>query len=246
MKTSRVALIPARRGSKRIAGKNVRPLAGHPLIAYTIVSALQSGVFDAVVASTDGEEIAALARKYGAEAPFLRPSSMSGDLSPDIDWVRHALSELEARGRTFDAFSILRPTSPFRKAETLRRAWERFAAGQADSLRAVELCRQHPGKMWVVEGERMKPLLNGPKELPWHSRPYQDLPRVFVQNASLEIAWTRVVAESGTISGTAIMPFFTEGYEGFDLNTPEDWTRAEQLAVLDPGILPNLSPEVRS
>jgi CMP-N,N'-diacetyllegionaminic acid synthase len=238
-----VALIPARAGSKRLAGKNVRPLAGHPLIAYSIAAARESGVFAAVVVSTDSERIAEIARYYGAEAPFLRPGTMAGDLSPDIDWVRHALEQLRAEGRDFDCFSILRPTSPFRSAATIQRAWCRFGGRpDIDSLRAVELCRQHPGKMWRVEGDRLVPLLpGGPARPPWHSMAYQALPQVFVQNASLEIAWARVPLEDGTIAGTRIVPFFTEGNEGIDLNDERDWLYAEQLVGSGAATLPNVT-----
>src|SRR5574339_1249249 len=149
MSTSAVAFIPARLGSKRVPGKNIRPLAGHPMLAYTIGPALESRVFDAVIVSTDSEEIAAIARHYGAEVPFLRPAALAGDTSPDIEWVEHTLAELRTQGRTWDCFSLLRPTSPFRSADTIRRAWNRFLAQEeVDSLRAVEKCAQHPGKMW--------------------------------------------------------------------------------------------------
>ena len=155
-----VAFIPARQGSKRVPGKNVRLLNGHPVLAYTIVPALESGVFESVVVSTDSEEIAAIARHYGAEVPFLRPAVYAGDTSPDIEWLEHALGELGRRGRTWDCFSLLRPTSPFRTADTIRRAWATFLSQEGvDSLRAVEKCTQHPGKMWVVRGNRMFPLL---------------------------------------------------------------------------------------
>lgn len=235
-----VALVPARAGSKRVPGKNVRRLGPHPLLAYTIAAARESGVFDAVVVSTDSAETAEIARHYGAEVPFLRPDDMAGDLSPDIEWVRYTLDRLEEAGRTYDSFSLLRPTSPFRRAVTIRRAWDRFrAAGAVDSLRAVEPCRQHPGKMWVVEGERMRPLLAAADgEVPWHSRPYQDLPPVYVQNASLEIAWCRVVRDTGTIAGEVIVPFFTENYEGFDVNEARDWWYAEQLVANGEAVLP--------
>src|SRR5262252_1718600 len=157
---SAVALIPARHGSKRVPGKNVRLLKGHPTLAYTIAPALESGVFSAVIVSTDSEEIAAVARHYGAEVPFLRPAAFAGDTSPDIEWLEHTLGQLRAAGRTWDAFSILRPTSPFRSAATIRRAYARFTSQTGvDSLRAVEKCAQHPGKMWVIRGERMLPLL---------------------------------------------------------------------------------------
>ena len=84
---SAVALIPARQGSKRVPGKNIRPLGGHPVIAYTIAAALESGVFETVIVSTDSEETAAIARGYGAEVPFLRPPRFAGDTSPDIEWL---------------------------------------------------------------------------------------------------------------------------------------------------------------
>lgn len=123
------------------------------------------------------------------------------------------------------------PTSPFRKATTIQRAWRQFVGdGKADSLRAVEKCGQHPGKMWKIEGSRMKPLLKQPEgEQPWHSRQYQSLPEIYVQNASLEIAWTSVVFEKGTIAGDIVMPFLTEGDEGFDVNMPYDWGLSEKL-----------------
>jgi CMP-N-acetylneuraminic acid synthetase len=202
------------------------------MLAYTIASALQSRVFDAVIVSTDSDETASMARHYGAEVPFLRPAVFATDTSPDIEWVEFTVRELAQRGRQWDAFSLLRPTSPFRTADTIRRAWQVFASqAGVDSLRAVELCAQHPGKMWVIEGDRMRPLLEQPepRTQPWHSTPYQALPRVYVQNASLEIAWTRVVLEKGTIAGDVLVPFITEGYEGFDINDPHDWMIAERL-----------------
>ncbi|PSN20264.1 acylneuraminate cytidylyltransferase [filamentous cyanobacterium CCP5] len=224
-----VALVPARAGSKRVPGKNVRLFAGHPLIAYTISAAIQSRIFSAVIVSTDSEEIAEIARHYGAEVPFLRPVEYAADLSPDFEWIDYSLRRLRQTGRGFEAFSILRPTSPFRQPETIQRAWKTFLThSQADSLRAVEKCGQHPGKMWVINGDFMEPLLpNGPQDLPWHSQPYQALPLVYAQNASLEMAWSRVVFDQKTIAGEIIMPFLTEGFEGFDINTPADWWYGE-------------------
>jgi CMP-N,N'-diacetyllegionaminic acid synthase len=252
-----VALIPARGGSKRVPGKNVRTLGGHPMIAFTIAAAAGSGVFESVIVSTDSDDVAQIARDYGAEVPFLRPSALAGDTSPDIEWLEHLLNELRARGRTWDCFSLLRPTSPFRTAETIRRAWARFTAQQGvDSLRAVEKCTQHPGKMWVVRGERMFPLLpfalssSGPDgqpfEQPWHSTPYQALPPVYVQNASLEIAWTRVVRERRTIAGDVLVPFLTEGYEGFDINDEYDWMMAERLLADGAVTLPPIRRDQRT
>ena len=237
---SAVALIPARQGSKRVPGKNVRVLSGHPTIAYTIAPAVESGVFESVIVSTDSEEIADVARHYGAEVPFLRPAEFASDTSPDIEWLEYTLIELKRQGRTWDCFGLLRPTSPFRTPDTIGRAWTRFLAQEGvDSLRAVEKCAQHPGKMWVVRGDRLLPLLpfgflqqesdGARREQPWHSTPYQALPTVYVQNASLEIAWTRVVLQGRTIAGHVVVPFFTEGYEGFDINDRYDWMIAERL-----------------
>jgi CMP-N,N'-diacetyllegionaminic acid synthase len=237
---SAVALVPARSGSKRVPDKNVRRLAGHPLLAYAIAGARDSGVFSAVVCSTESELYADIARHYGADVPCLRPAAMAGDVSPDIEWVEHMLGALAAEGRQFDCFSILRPTSPFRRGATVRRAWSQFtAASGIHSLRAVEKVAQHPGKMWVVRGGRLLPLLPlSPTDRPWHSAQYQALPEVYVQNASLEIAWTRVVADTGTIAGSAIVPFLTEGLEGLDVNSPRDWAWAEEQARTHPDALP--------
>ena len=222
-------------------GKNARILGGHPLIAYAVASALDSGVLDGVIASTDAPEIAEIAQAFGAEVPFLRPAEMAGDRSPDIEWIRHLLATLEGEGRAWDCFAILRPTSPFRRPETIRRAWAAFRAdGRADSLRAVQPSREHPAKQWLIEGPRMRPVMSNPDpaETPWHSMPYQALPPVYVQNASLEIARTVAPLRRGTIAGTVIMPFLTEGLEGFDINGPDDWLLAEHHAREHPELLP--------
>lgn len=237
-----LAYVPARAGSERVPGKNLLPLAGHPLIAYAIASALESELFDAVAVSTDSEEIAAVARSYGAETPGLRPAELSTAISPDIDWVLHLTAVLEAGGRTVERFAILRPTSPFRSADTIRRGVATLLAlgGRADSIRAVERCRQHPGKMWLLEGELMTPLLPQPEgETPLHSRQYQALPPVYAQNSSLELAWRHVLdGPRPTISGTRVAPFLTEPLEGFSIDYPEDLTRAEALVASGQARLP--------
>ena len=237
---SAVAFVPARAGSERVPGKNVREFAGHPLLAYSIAAARESGLFEAVVVSTDSDEIADVARRYGAEVPALRPAEMATATSPDIEWVRHMLDLLAREGRLFEIFALLRPTSPFRGADTIRRAWQQFLAADppADSIRAVELCRQHPGKMWVIEGELMRPLLTQtPGEVPTHSRQYQSLPEVYVQNSSLEIAWTRIT-ERNEIAGDSVIPFFTGEIEGFTIDYESDWEHAERLVESGAARLP--------
>lgn len=243
MKPRVIAFIPARSGSKRVKNKNILPLGGHPMLAYSIRAAIDSGVFDAVICATDSELYADVARHYGAEVPFLRSAEISVDKSPDIEWVVWMLNALKEVGREFDVFSILRPTSPFRQPETICRAWSLFIENpNADSLRAIEKCKQHPGKMWVIRGKRMLPLLpytNG--TTPWHSSQYAALPEIYVQDASLEIAWSRVPLEQNSIAGEAIIPFVSQGLEGFDINDPEDWWMAERLLTNGLAQLPPVS-----
>jgi len=225
---SLVAFVPARAGSERVPGKNVRRLAGHPLLAYSIAAARQSGVADRVVCSTDSEEIAEIARWYGADVPFLRPPEFATATSPDFEWLADALARLPDRP---DLFAIARPTSPFRRPETIRRARDVLVAvADADSIRAVEPVRQHPGKMWIVEGERMRPLLDQSHlDVPWHDSQFRSLPAVYVQTSALEVAWTRLV-DAGTIGGAVRLPLFLDGDQGFSIDYAEDWARAEVLA----------------
>ena len=201
------------------------------MIAYTITAALQCGIFKDVFVSTEDEQYAEIARHYGASVPFMRPAEFALDSSPDIDWVDFTLRKLNGEGAKYEAFFLLRPTSPFRTGAMLNRAWAEFcSATNVDSLRAVQKCSEHPGKMWVIRHGRMFPLM--PFECdgrPWHSSPYQSLPEVFIQNASLEIAWSDVVFNTRTIAGCVHLPFVTDGYEGFDINDESDWDAAQQL-----------------
>ena len=236
---SAVALVPARGGSVRVPGKNIALLAGHPLLAYTIAAAQQSQLFDAVIVSTDSDEIAGVARDYGAEVRE-RPAEKATSESPDIDWLLDVMSD-----RDDELFSILRPTSPFRTADTIRRAWDRFdALGDSfDSIRAVEPVRQHPGKMWLVEGDTLRPAWQqGDGPVPFHSTQMAALPRVWVQNSSLEIARSRVLrGERPSIAGERIAAFFTEGHEGFSIDYPDDVRRAEELVASGEATLPRCS-----
>jgi N-acylneuraminate cytidylyltransferase len=234
-----IAFVPARSGSERVPGKNTRLLAGHPLLAYAIETALQSGVFARVVVSTDSEEIADIARWYGADVPFLRPAEYATSISPDVEWLSFTLERL---GESYDVFAIVRATNPFRGPDTVNRGLEQLlGTPEADSLRAVERVKQHPGKMWLLaEDERtMTPLLDQSHlEVAWHAGQYQALPPVYSQNSALEIAWTRVVSETGTREGRVVTPFFTEGYEGFNVDDEEDWERAERLLAAGVVTLP--------
>ena len=194
---SAVALIPARSGSERVKDKNVRPLAGHPLLAYAIATARQSGIFDRVVCSTDSGKIArgraALRRRHpvpaSARSSRRRPR-------PTSSGSRYTLDQL---GEHYDLFAIVRATNPFRGPDVLQRGLQQLlATPEADSIRAVELVKQHPGKMWVVDGKVMRPLLDQSQlDVAWHAGQYQALPEIYVQNSALEIAWTRVVSQTG-------------------------------------------------
>lgn len=229
-----VAFVPARGGSKRIPRKNVMLFSGEPLIYWTIKAAQAADL--PVYVSTDDHSIAHYAATLGAMV-IDRPAEMATDQSPDIEWVKHAIGVTDC-----DVFAILRPTSPFRTADTIKLAMQRFFDVQPHSLRAVEAVKQHPYKMWRITQDKSSPTMwmepfvdQSLDEVPVHSRPTQTLPHVYVQNASLEIAWTGMVMDTGTISGTKILPFFTEGYEGFDLNTPEDLMLAG--AILASGLV---------
>ena len=227
-----IALIGARSGSERVANKNIRPLAGHPLLAYAIATAQHAGVFERVLVSTDSEEIAEVARWYGADVPFLSPPEYATSTSPDIEWIAYTLDRLV---ENYDLFAIVRATNPFRGPDVVRRGLEQLlATPEADSIRAVELVKQHPGKMWELadDGRTMAPVLDQSQlDVAWHAGQYQALPRVYHQNSALEIAWTRVVTEMGTREGRVLAPFLTEGLEGFNVDDEVDWQRAEALVA---------------
>ena len=227
-----VALIPARSGSERVRDKNIRPLAGHPLLAYAVAAAWQAGIFERVLCSTDSGKIAEVAHRYGADVPFLRPSELATSTSPDIEWITYTLEQLDDH---YDLFAIVRATNPFRGPDVLQRGFEQLlATPEADSIRAVELVKQHPGKMWVIEGRTMRSLLDQSHlDVAWHAGQYQALPAIYTQNSALEIAWTRVVEATGTREGRMLAPFFTEGYEGLNIDDEDDLDRARR--ILDAG-----------
>lgn len=226
-----VALIPARAGSKRIPDKNVKLLAGKPLLLYTIEAAKASGIFDQIIVSTEDERAGQIALKAGVRWLW-RPPELSADHVADVAWIKQVLKDMGSRPWTF---AILRPTSPFRTAQTIQRAFRDFTTsdGTHDSLRAVERVKQHPGKMWewAGPGYPITPLLRGTRSdgVPWHSAPTQTLPAFYVQNSSLEMAWTANVEAHGTIHGRKVIPFFTEGLEGFSIDYPEQFEEAERL-----------------
>ena len=235
-----IALIPARQGSERVKDKNIKQLNGHPLIAYSICSAVDAGIFDKILVSTDSKKYADISRHYGAEVPFLRPKKISRKFSPDYDWIRFTLDKLKKKyGQTYNIFFLLRPTSPLRTAKTILKAWKEFQKFKdITSLRAVELCSQHPGKMWKIVNKKIKPIMKGKiKKIPFNSSSYQSLPKIYIQNASLEITKVKVIynKKNKSITGNNIYPFKTRGYEGYDINKKID------LKILQKNILNNQS-----
>ena len=118
-----IALIPARSGSQRIKNKNIYNLNNKPLIAYSIKSALKSKIFDRIIVSTDSLKYAKIAKKYGADVPFLRPKKFSKSTSPDYEWLKFTIDKLDKEKYKFTHFFILRPTNPFRNHKTILRAW---------------------------------------------------------------------------------------------------------------------------
>ena len=209
-----VALIPARSGSERVRDKNIRPLA-RSSAARVRDRDRAPGRHLRPRRLLDGQRRRS-PRSRSATAPtcpFLRPAEFATSTSPDIEWITHALEQLDEH---YDLFAIVRATNPFRGPDVLRRGLEQLlATPEADSIRAVELVKQHPGKMWVLEGKTMRPLLDQSHlDVAWHAGQYQALPEIYVQNSALEIAWTRVVSQTGTREGRVVAPFLTTRLRG--------------------------------
>lgn len=232
MKTS--AYIPARSGSSRIKNKNIRDFCGHPLLAYTIQQAKDANLFDSIIVSTDSYEISEVAKKYGAKV-VPRPVEISGDDSVDFEWVRHTIM-CSAREKP-DIVVIMRPTNPFRKVSTIHYAVNMLLENpKYDSVRAISPVKQHPCKMW-----RLLKYDNGTGQiLPFmpivehgvkpYDRPTQQFTPIWCQNGALQVHRVESISDNGDLSGDKIMGINLQGYEGFDLNTPDDWEYAEWLA----------------
>lgn len=219
-----LALIPARGGSKGIPRKNVIPLAGRPVIAWSIGHAQESRHVTRVVVSTDDDEIAEVARAWGAEVPFRRPAEYAGDLAPDIDVMRHALAYLDDHeGYRPDLVVHLRPTGPVRRVADVDAAIERLAARpDADALRSVSLAHQTPYKMWRLgDDDTMTPVLELPGVRDCQSRPRQLLPPVYWQNGYVDVFRPRAVLAQDSMWGETVLAFVVES-RLFDLDYPED------------------------
>ena len=227
-----VGLIPLRGplgGTRMGGGKEARMLGQWPLMAWTIRSAIDSGAFDSVIAIVADEQYASMAEDYGAMVPFRRPEYTVRDGSPDIEWILWVMKQFSEEFGAYDAFGILRVTSPFLAAQDIEDGWTLFRNSLgAHSLRTVAKANQDPMKMWVIRNDRLLPLLpTGPESIPWHSRPSQENPTIYAQTAGMEFAWTDMVLDTKTIAGSVIVPYVVDGFAAMDLNSRLDWDLAE-------------------
>jgi CMP-N-acetylneuraminic acid synthetase len=228
-----LALIPARGGSKGVPRKNVVPLAGKPLIAYSIEQARAAREITRVIVSTDDEEIARVAREHGAEIPFMRPTEFAGDLSPDIDVFRHALVWLrDHQSYVPDLVVHLRPTGPVRRVEVIDEAIEQMLAHpEADSLRSISLPIQTPYKMWRIEEGYLRPLVIVDGLVESYCMPRQLLPPVYWQNGYVDIVRARTVLELDLMCGHTILPFITNE-QMLEIDYPESLPVVEEALKL--------------
>jgi N-acylneuraminate cytidylyltransferase len=242
-----LALIPARGGSKSIPRKNILEFAGHPLIAFSIAAGLASEKVQRVIVSTDDEQIAAIARDYGAEVPFLRPDEISQDDTPDLPVFQHALEWLEVEESYHPEIVVqLRPTSPLRKKIHIDQAvWRLIAHPEADSIRSVCIPFQNPFKMWrVSENGFMDPLMTTDL-LEAYNLPRQALPEVYWQTGYVDAVWRDTILEKKSMTGDNIMPLIIGADEWIDIDSPDDWRRAERLLESGEIALGDLGYEVR-
>jgi N-acylneuraminate cytidylyltransferase len=227
-----LAIIPARGGSKGIPRKNIRPFAGHPLIAFTIAAALQAEMVTRLLVSTDDEEIAAVARRYGAGTPFLRPADLAGDRVPDLPVFQHALTWLdENENYRPEVVLHLHPTTPVRPRGGLDQAVRILLEHpEADCVRSVVEAGQTPYKMWRIEAGTgcMVPLLSVPGNPEPYNTPRQALPPVYWQTGHVNAIRPATIL-GGSMTGRTLMPIIIDPRYLVDIDTPADWTFAEWL-----------------
>lgn len=225
-----VAIIPARGGSKSIPGKNIKELGGYPLIAYSIAAGLESELADRVIVSTDDDEIAAVAKRFGAEVPFMRPSELALDQTADLPVFQHALEYMRTvEARMPDVVVHLRPTSPFRPSQCVDEAVRILLKDPAaDSVRSVVPAGQNPYKMWYLESDAMVPLIDTQLEEAYNM-PRQLLPAVYWHAGHIDAIRTRTVIDQNSMTGKRILPCIIDPVFAVDLDTPEDWRFAEFL-----------------
>lgn len=218
-----VGLIPARGGSKGVPRKNLRCVAGRPLVALAVTSALACRRLSRVIVSTDDPEIADVAQKAGADVPFLRPARLAQDDTPAVAVARHAVEWLEASGTTFDAVVILQPTSPLRRAVHIDAAIDRFIETGADSV--VTVCEAEHNPFWMqrLEGDRLVPLL--PSGMAAQRR--QDLPAVYRLNGAVYVVRRRLLMDDAAIIGPDTRAVVMAQTDSIDIDSDLDLRLAE-------------------
>jgi N-acylneuraminate cytidylyltransferase len=229
--TEVLVIIPARGGSKSIPRKNIRLFAGHPLIAYSIAAGLAAQMVTRVIVSTDDEEIAAVSRYYGAEVPFMRPAQLARDDTPDLPVFQHALNWLLNHEHYQPQIVVqLRPTSPYRRVWHIDQAISLLLERpDADAVRTVCIPFQNPYKMWRINQEGlMQPLIK--TEFPEaYNLPRQELPEVYWQTGYVDAAWVDTITEKKSMTGNRILPLIIDPSEWIDIDSDNDWCRAERM-----------------
>jgi N-acylneuraminate cytidylyltransferase len=229
-----LALIPARGGSKGIPRKNIRSFAGYPLIAWSIAAAKQAARVTRIIVSTDDEEIAAVAREYGAETPFLRPAEFAQDQSTDLPVFEHAIQWLEEHEGYQPTIVIqLRPTSPIRPKDCVDSAVNILLEhADADCVRGVVPAGQNPHKMWHLSGEDqpMKPLLEVEGIAEPYNAPRQILPPVYWQTGHIDAIRVATIKQKKSLTGDVIYPLVIDPRYTVDIDNLSDWAKYEALA----------------
>ena len=224
--TTTAALIPARGGSKGVPGKNIRLLGGYPLIAYSIAAARVATSVDRVVVSTDSDDIAAIATRYGAEVPFLRPREIAQDNSPDIDFVLHAISHFKKHEGTVPEFFVhLRPTTPLRDPACIDAAIRAIAAHpDATSLRSAHPSPESPFKWFLLkeDGFYTGILTDDMDAL---NRPRQMFPTVYVPDGYVDVLRTSFIQSSSSMHGHKVLGFVSPVCR--EVDTQEDFEALE-------------------
>lgn len=222
-----LAIIPARSGSKSVKDKNIRMMNGKPMLAYSIEHALSSEKINRVIVSTDSERYGAIALKYGAEVPFLRPAEISGDTSLDIEVFEHALNFLKDKESYVpDVVVQLRPTYPIRNTEDIDRMVQMLADDLTiDSVRCIVPAKEVAYKMWRLGDDGIiTPLLTDIPEA--YNMPRQQLPKIYYQNACIDVVRTKVITQQHSMSGKRIKGYIME--HNFDIDTEEEFLNAEK------------------
>ena len=225
-----ISIIPARGGSKGVLGKNIKDLCGKPLIAWSIEASLGSKLIERTIVSTDNEEIAEVAKKFGAEVPFLRPKEIAEDLTPDTPVFEHAINWLKENENYVPEIIVhLRPTGPLRTPNEIDEAIELLISNpEADSVRSVEEPDKPPFKMWQSDGKFLKPFASVAGMKDFHTMPRQLLPKVFQTTADIGVMRLSTVLEKKSVIGDSVLPYFLKR-PTVDIDKPIDFDFAEVL-----------------